>query len=133
MALAVKFRKIVQIVEYRGGSLVLQLIELKEHEINEIGSKEGEKVFILTFTDNELIDQAWPLLDKELESFELRNGVHIRAETDMKGPTNYIKLYVIYSESEGTIINEKKLENDLEKFKNDFEEYYRKLIERIKT
>ena len=89
------------------------------------------KSFILTFEDDELINQALPLLMTRLKNYKPYENVEVRAELTITGNGNFIKLYVIYPESNMNISN-RELEDDLEKMKNDFEQYYTKFIKKIK-
>ncbi|MGA2677593.1 MAG: hypothetical protein ABSE83_11940 [Methanobacterium sp.] len=111
-----------------GINVILQLIKLEEH-IN--GIDKDVKSFILTFEDDELINQALPLLMTRLKNYKPYENVEVRAELTITGNGNFIKLYVIYPESNMNISN-RELEDDLEKMKNDFEQYYTKFIKKIK-
>ena len=98
---------------------------------NETDIQKDKKYFTLTFADDELINQAWPLLVTCLKNYKPYEDVEVKAEVIITENGNFFKIYVIYPESNMNISN-RELEDGLEKMKNDFEQYYTKLIKKIK-
>ncbi|NYB26740.1 MAG: hypothetical protein HVN34_05310 [Methanobacteriaceae archaeon] len=108
---------------------MLQLIQLKE-EKKEINSKDNIS-FTLIFKDDKLIDQTLPLLKKCIENYRLYNQTKLESKvTTTLEKGKYIKLCVIYPSSALNVSNQE-IEDDLEGYKKDFENYYQKLVGKV--
>ncbi|HEY0196831.1 MAG TPA: hypothetical protein VGC02_04565 [Methanobacterium sp.] len=103
---------------------MIQLTELKEHR--NVGK--DEIIFTLVFTDDSFLDQLWSLVETCLRDYEYHGSINVVAETK-KEDKKYIELYVAYPVSD---ISNREMENNLEVIKEDFVEYYQKLIHKIK-
>ncbi len=109
---------------------MLQFTGLKEDK-NEIASKSSGKSFTLIFKDDDLTDQACSLLETCLRSYIPYKGIEMKADVVTGKNGNYIKLVVIYPKSVFEVSNQE-IEDDLESHKKDFENYYQKVVGRIK-
>jgi hypothetical protein len=100
---------------------MLQLIKFKENGNN---SKKDKKFFKLTFADDELIDQAWPFLETCLKSYKPYEDLKVRAEVIIRTNGNFINLYFNNLKS-NMDISDQELEEELEKVKTDYENYWK--------
>lgn len=103
---------------------MIQLTELKEYR----NVEKDEIIFTLVFTDDNLLDQLWSLVETCLRDYEYHGSLNVVAETK-KEDEKYIELYVAYPVSD---ITSREMENNLEVIKEDFVEYYQKLIQKIR-
>ncbi len=75
---------------------MLQLMELKGDK-NESNSKNLEISFTLIFTDDDLMDQAWSLLETCLQSYIPYNGIETKGDvfTGENGITSNWLLFIL--------------------------------------
>ncbi len=101
---------------------MLQLIELEAHE------KLDKKCFTLKFKDDELTDQVWTFIEACLKNYNKYSRIKVQVEV-VRGDKLFINLYV---SCPGYDISDEEMDEDLEHVKRDFEEYYKKLIDKIR-
>jgi len=105
-------------------------VHIKEN-IGETFNTGSDWDLILTFSDEQIPEQVWFLLEKKLIDYNSQiNGFKTRTEIIMLESRSYIRLLVTYPESAYKLNNEQ-IDNTLEDLKTDFQEYYESLIERI--
>lgn len=109
---------------------MLELIEFEERENFGTDLKTSDKEFILTFEDDNWVNEIWVLMEKELENYipSYKSGVS-GVETVVNVNRECIELHITYAESQFDIC-EDIVDDDLEFFKEDFLGYYKDLVEK---
>ncbi len=102
---------------------MIQLTELEEH-----GNVEKDEItFTLVFVLDKLPDHLWPLIETGLRDYKYYGPTNVVAETQKED--GCIKLHVTY-QTMG--ISNVEMEDNLELLKEDFIEYYQRLIQEIR-
>ncbi len=105
---------------------MLQLIKIKETDINEIQSQK----FILSFEDENLPEEVRLLLKKDLMDNKYKiNCAEINTKAIIQFNNNYVNSIITIPQI--IFKTNEELDNTLEELKNDFLEYYAKLTERV--
>lgn len=99
---------------------MLQLTEIKEE------TNVQDPIFTLTFEDENLPEEAWPIMKNNLETYKygVNNG---EIEAAVQVANNHINLIITLPNTMST----EKFDNTLEELKINFQKYYSSLKERI--
>ena len=109
---------------------MLELVQIKDNNPDNV-SPDYNRTFTLTFLDNQLLEQTWPLLEKELRKYKTQiNNVNIESEGFNLKDKYYLNLSVQYPKTDKKLTNEE-IDNSLEEIKINFIKYYESILERI--
>lgn len=108
---------------------MLELVRIEDNRSDNVSL--DNRTFTLTFLDDQLLEQAWPLLEKEMRKYKNQiDGVIVKSEGfNLKG-RYFLKLFVKYPKTDKKWTNEE-IDNSLEEIKINFIKYYKSILERI--